>query len=116
MNRTGIPTHDDAQLVLRLYELRRDDKLREARDWFNGTFLPASMDEIREVIQGRTRESTYFRMVVSYWDMAASFVEYGVMNGEMFLESSGEHVAGLGQDRAVHPTDPPGNGLAGLPG
>jgi len=90
MSRTAMPTHEDAQLVLRLYELRRDEKLRDARNWFNSTFLPTSIDEIREVILGRTQENTYFRMVVSYWDMAASFIEYGVMNGELFLESSGE--------------------------
>ena len=90
MSRTGMPTHEDAQLILRLYELRREDKLRAARDWFTGTFFPESIDDMRQVMNGRSQENAYFRMVTSYWDMAASFVEYGAMNGELFLESSGE--------------------------
>jgi hypothetical protein len=90
MSRTGMPTHEDAQLILRLYELRREEKMRAARDWFTGTFFPESIEQIREIAAGRSEENTYFRMVVSYWDMAASFVEYGAMNGELFLESNGE--------------------------
>jgi hypothetical protein len=90
MSRTGMPTHEDAQLILRLYDLRREEKLRAARDWFNGTFFPESIEQIREIQAARSQENAYFRMVLSYWDMAASFVEYGAMNGELFLESSGE--------------------------
>src|SRR5262249_48600600 len=90
MSRTGMPTHEDAQLILRLYELRREDKLRAARDWFTGTFFPESIDDMIQVMNGRSQENAYFRMVTSYWDMAASFVEYSAMNGELFLESSGE--------------------------
>jgi hypothetical protein len=90
MSRTGTPTHEDAQLILRLYELRREEKMRAARVWFNATFFPESIEQIREILNARSEENAYFRMVLSYWDMAASFVEYGAMNGELFLESSGE--------------------------
>ena len=90
MSPTGMPTHEDAELILRLYELRREDKMRAARDWFTGSFFPESIDDMRQVMNGRFQENAYFRMVTSYWDMAASFVEYNAMNGELFLESSGE--------------------------
>ena len=83
-------TYDDANLILRLYELRREDKLREARDWFNMNFRAKSLDEAMQVIPPGSKENAYFRMVVSYWDMAASFVTSGVLNQDLFFQSNGE--------------------------
>lgn len=90
MNRSIPATYDDAELVLRLYELRREEKLRAAREWYRAKFFPQSMDEVRAVHLSTGMENTYYRMVTSYWDMASSFVAHGVLNPELFLESGGE--------------------------
>lgn len=83
-------TYDDANLILRLYELRREETLRKARAWFGSQFNPGSAEEMFTKYPPTSQENTYFRMVVSYWDMAASFVTSGVLNQELFFESSGE--------------------------
>lgn len=84
------PTYDDAVLVLRLYELRREERLRAAREWFRARFFPQSYDEARVVALGTGIENTHSRMVISYWDMAASFVARGVLHPELFFDSAGE--------------------------
>ena len=86
----SVPTYEDAQLVLKLYELRRDEKLRAARDWFVTKFFPASADEVAAVTGAAGMENVYFRMATSYWDMAASFVVRGVLNADLLLDSGGE--------------------------
>lgn len=79
---------NSAELILRLYELRREDKMRDARNWFLG-FFPESVDDVmKAMIDGET--SAKYRMVTSYWDMAASFVNHGAIDEEMFLASGGE--------------------------
>jgi hypothetical protein len=87
---TTQATYDDANLILRLFELRREEKLRQARAWFSANFAPASLEEAMKLIPMGSQENAYFRMVVSYWDMAASFVTSGVLNQDLFFESCGE--------------------------
>jgi len=84
------PTHEDAQLILRLYELRREEKMRKARDWFTLKFFPRTMDDFKAIQDPAAPENSYYRMVASYWDMAASFVVQGVLNPGLFFESAGE--------------------------
>jgi hypothetical protein len=83
-------SHKDAMLVLKLYELRRDEKLREARDWFASQFFPESIDDFKAVFAPGNPHNAHFRMVVSYWDMAASFAVSGALDPYLLLESSGE--------------------------
>ena len=83
-------TYEDTQLILRLYELRREEKMREARDWFVREFFPETIEDIKEISSPTSPHNTHFRMVVSYWDMAASFAVRGPLNAELLLESSGE--------------------------
>jgi hypothetical protein len=90
MSSQSIPTYDDAHLVLKLYELRRDEKLRAAREWFVGRFFPRSAADVETLYATPGNENVYFRMVTSYWDMAASFVVRGVLNADLLLDSSGE--------------------------
>jgi hypothetical protein len=82
-------TYDDANLILRLYELRREETMRKARQWF-AAFPSNNPDEIQKVTTFGTQENAYMRMVLSYWDMAASMVTSGVLNEDLFLESGGE--------------------------
>lgn len=84
------PTYEDAALVLRLYELRREEKLRAAREWFRAKFFPQSFEDVRAVALGAGAENTHYRMVTTYWDMAASFVARGILHPELFFDSGGE--------------------------
>jgi hypothetical protein len=81
--------YESATLLIRLYELRREPKMREARTWFVTSFHAATFDEVMQVLTGPNSAS--FRMVASYWDMAASFVINGAIDEKMFTDSNGEH-------------------------
>jgi len=83
-------TYDDVNLVLRLFELRREQKLRAAREWFGKSFKASSLDELAALCPLGSEENAYFRMVMSYWEMAASFITSGVLNQELFFQSGGE--------------------------
>lgn len=82
---------EDANLILRLYEIRRDEAMRRARNWFMADFNPASTQDVFAVLMGE--HSADFRMVASYWDMAAAFVQFGAIDEEMFNAINTEHVA-----------------------
>jgi hypothetical protein len=83
-------THEDAQLVLKLYELRREEVMRKARDWFAFKFFPESIEDILAIYSKRDEENAYLRMVTTYWDMAASFAVSGALSADLLLESSNE--------------------------
>ncbi|HUQ94767.1 MAG TPA: DUF4760 domain-containing protein [Bryobacteraceae bacterium] len=88
---TNPPTYHDVDLILRLYELRRDDKMREARQWFASTFRPiATIEEFNKACPPGSGQNASFRMVTSYWEMVASFIAQGVLNEELFFQSGGE--------------------------
>lgn len=77
-----------ADLIMKLYDLRREATMREARNWFI-SFFPESVDDImKTMIDPAT--SAYYRMVTTYWDMAAGFVNHGAVSEEMFLDANGE--------------------------
>ncbi|MDX6382467.1 MAG: hypothetical protein QOK48_40 [Blastocatellia bacterium] len=80
---------EDANLILRLYEIRREPVMREARNWFF-SFNPATAAEYMEAMMGP--QSGYVRMVISYWDMAASMVNNGAIDEQMFNDCNGEHL------------------------
>lgn len=82
---------ESAQLILKLYELRREEVMRNARSWFVMDFHPGSAAEIGGAALGE--HSAHYRMVTSYWDMAASFVVNGAIDEQMFNDANGEHVA-----------------------
>lgn len=81
--------HHDAELILKLYELRREPVMREARNWFF-SFNPQSPADFLDVVT--SDKSGYYRMVISYWDMAASFVNNGAIDAQMFNDANGEHL------------------------
>jgi Domain of unknown function (DUF4760) len=82
-------TFQDAEIILKLYDLRREEKMRKARHWFQTKFKATNMDEFQK--QTATGEANaYFRNVINYWEMASMFVSRGVLNEEMFFETCGE--------------------------
>ena len=83
--------HESMMGILKLYELRSEETMRKARDWFMTRFYPESAQDILAVLV--SEHSADFRMVASYWDMACAFVVLGAINGEMFDAINTEHVA-----------------------
>ena len=87
-----LATHEDAQLVLKLYELRREETMRKARDWFAFEFFPETIEQINEVYSTRGNHNAYLRMVTTYWDMAASFCVQGALDADLLLASGNEMI------------------------
>lgn len=83
--------HESLIGILRLYELRSEPTMRKARDWFATRFYPESTQDILNVLT--SENSADFRMVASYWDMAAAFVVFEAIDDEMFNAINTEHVA-----------------------
>lgn len=81
--------HEDADLILKLYELRREPVMREARNWMF-TFNPTSVEDVMATMIGE--HSGHLRMVISYWDMACAMVTNGAIDEELFNQTNGEHI------------------------
>src|SRR3977135_205662 len=89
METPKMSKQEDAHLILKLYDLRREAVMRDARNWFF-SFNPTSVQDFFDVMLGE--HSGHYRMVVSYWDMAASMVNQGAIDEELFNASGGEMV------------------------
>ncbi len=82
--------HAEADLILKLYELRREPTMRAARDWFFMNFNPQSMADLNAAMF--SEHSGHVRMVMSYWDMAAAMVNHGAISVDFFNDTNGEHI------------------------
>jgi hypothetical protein len=85
-----MPTHEDANLILRLYDLRREPRIRQARDWFFRYFRVKTMEEFLALCPPGSDANASYRMLTSYWEMAASFVVHGTLDRELFFENDQE--------------------------
>ncbi len=85
-----MATAQDGELILRLYELRREPVLRQARDWFMQNFNPKTYEEYKDLCPAGTDNNRYFRMVTTYWEMACSLVSHGAVDRDLFLDNCGE--------------------------
>lgn len=81
---------ESADLILKLYDLRREKKMRKARKWIF-SFNPTTAQEYWQTMMD-PKVGPYLRMVASYWDMAATMVNHGAIDAEMFNATSGEHI------------------------
>jgi hypothetical protein len=81
---------ESADLILKLYDLRREKKMRKARNWIFG-YNPTSVEEYMKTMMDE-EVGGYLRMVVSYWDMAATMVNQGAIDAELFNQTNGEHI------------------------
>ena len=86
MSDTRSPNYQDADLVLRLFDLRRETKLRAARDWM-GSFYPDSSQDLYEAYMS---SDNYLRMIAGYWEIATALVNQGVLHRGLFAETAGE--------------------------
>jgi hypothetical protein len=83
-------TYDDVNLILKLYELRREEKMRAARSWFAANFKVKNMAEFGHLCPPGSESNAFMRQITSYWDMVAGFVTAGVLNEELFFQSGRE--------------------------
>ncbi len=86
----GQPTNEQVNLMLKFYELRREPRLREARAWFIGNFNATTIEEVMKNFPPSSEGNAFMRMTISYWDMAANLVNRGLMDEELFFETTGE--------------------------
>jgi hypothetical protein len=89
-NANTKPTHEQAQLQLEIYNLRRETKLRQARDWFFKNYFPANFEEGMKIAAPMTENGAFFMMVISYWEQACALLNYGLLQEDLFFETNGE--------------------------
>ncbi len=80
-------TYDDVNLILKLYDMRREPRMRAARAWFISKFKAANMEEFLKICPPGSDENASYRMVTTYWEMVASFMTAGVLNQDLFFQS-----------------------------
>jgi hypothetical protein len=84
------PTHEQGQLQLQIFDLRREAKLRQARDWFFQNYHADTFDDLMRIAAPGTENGTLAMMVLSYWEQACSYLNHGLLHEELFFESNGE--------------------------
>src|SRR4030095_7759705 len=84
------PTYEQAQLHLQVYEMRREARLRQARDWFMRNYFADTFDEAMRIAAPGTEGGTNAMMVFGYWDQACALLNYGLLHEDLFFETSGE--------------------------
>jgi hypothetical protein len=84
------PDHHDADIVLRLYEMRREEVMRQSRNMLNGQFWPKNYDDVAALMKPDNPMNAAFRQVSSFWEMVYGMAVNGIVNAEYLMESSGE--------------------------
>ena|SRR5436190_20677963 len=84
------PTYDDVNLVLKLYDMRREPRMRDARRWFSGSFKARTLDDLNALCPAGSEQHASYRMVTTYWEMVASFLTSGVLHEELFFQTGRE--------------------------
>jgi hypothetical protein len=84
------PTHEQAQLHLQVYDLRREPRLRQARDWFQQNYYAETIEDAMRIAPMGTETGTYVGMVIGYWEQACALLNYGLLYEDLFFETSGE--------------------------
>jgi len=83
---------NDSLVILKLYEIRSEQLMREARRWFFSEFAPQSGKEIVALMLSGEKQSAFYRMVASHWDVAAALVNNGGIDEQLFLAANTEHL------------------------
>lgn len=84
------PTHEQAQLHLKVYDLRREPRLRQARDWFQQNYRAQTFEEAMRIAAPGTENGNFVGMVIGYWEQACALLKYGLLHEDLFFETSGE--------------------------
>ena len=88
----GTADYQDADLVLRVYEMRREAVMRTSRDAFNGKFWPANYDEVKAIATAGHELNAAYRQLGTYWEMVYGLVKHGIVHTEFFMETNGEGI------------------------
>jgi hypothetical protein len=83
-------THEQAQLHLQVYDLRREARLRQARDWFQQNYIVETLDDAMRIAAPGTESGAFVGMVIGYWEQACALLNYGLLHEDLFFETSGE--------------------------
>jgi hypothetical protein len=97
------PTHEQAQLHLQVYDLRREPRLRQARDWFQQNYRAQTLEEAMKLAAPGTEPGTFLGMVIGYWEQACALLNYGLLHEDLFFETSGEFFGVWEQLKTVVP-------------
>jgi hypothetical protein len=97
------PTQEQAQLHLQIYELRREAKLRQARDWFMKNYFVDNLEDWMRIAAPGTENGALVMMVISYWDQTCAMLNYGLLHEELFFETTGEFFGVWDRVRPVLP-------------
>ncbi len=97
------PTHEQAQLHLQVYDLRREARLRQARDWFQKSYNAETMEEAMKIAPMGTEHGNFLGMVIGYWEQACTLLNYGLLHEDLFFETSGEFFGVWEKLKAVVP-------------
>ena len=84
------PTHEQAQLHLQIYDLRREPRLRQARDWFQQNYVAETVEDAMRISAPGTETGTFVGMVIGYWEQACALLNYGLLHDDLFFQTSGE--------------------------
>ena len=84
------PTHEQAQLHLQIYDLRREARMRQARDWFFKNYNVSTFEDAMRIAAPGTESGAFVGMVTSYWEQACAMLNYGLLHEDLFFETSGE--------------------------
>ena len=84
------PTHEQAQLHLQVYDLRREARLRQARDWFFKSYSAKTLEDAMRIAAPGTESGALWGMVMGYWEQACALLNYGLLHEDLFFETSGE--------------------------
>jgi len=84
------PTHEQAQLQLQVYDLRREARLRQARDWFQQNYKAETFEEAMSIAPMGSEPGTFVGMVIGYWEQACALLNHGLLHEDLFFETSGE--------------------------
>ena len=87
------PTHEQAQLHLQVYDLRREARLRQARDWFFRNYFVETLEDSNRIAAPATENGALAMQVLSYWEQACALLNYGLLHEDLFFETSGEFFA-----------------------
>lgn len=97
------PNHEQGQLQLQIYDLRREAKLRQARDWFFRNYFADTFEESMRIAPPGTENGAMAMMVFSYWDQACAYLNHGLLHEDLFFETSGEFYGVWDRAKAVVP-------------
>ncbi len=99
----GKPTHEQAQLHLQVYDMRREERIREARDWFFKNYFVESVEDAMRLAAPGTEGGKFVSMVLGYWEQACALLNYGLLHEDLFFETNGEFYGIWERSKAIVP-------------